>query len=149
MFRFFKTLKGQRLSNLRKLILALITGLLLIVFLAEYTPQSLALNSLPSSLAGTVRFAAIGDYGSGSSNEMAVANLVKSWNPDFIITLGDNNYPDGAASTIDSRIGQYFHSYISPYAGSYGGGSTTNQFFPALGNHDWNTAGALPYLNYF
>jgi calcineurin-like phosphoesterase family protein len=80
---------------------------------------------------------------------LAVANLIKSWNPDFIITLGDNNYPDGAASTIDSRIGQYFHGYIAPYTGTYGGGSTTNQFFPALGNHDWNTAGAVPYLNYF
>jgi len=125
---------------------------LLSIFFVAYTPPSAASNSIASqslALAGTVRFAATGDYGSSSSNELAVANLIKSWNPDFIITLGDNNYPDGAASTIDSRIGQYFHDYISPYTGSYTPGGTTNRFFPALGNHDWVTAGALPYLNYF
>jgi tartrate-resistant acid phosphatase type 5 len=67
-----------------------------------------------------VRFAAIGDYGLAGNNELAVANLVKSWNPDFIVTLGDNNYPLGADSTIDQNIGQYYHDYIYPYKGNYG-----------------------------
>src|ERR1043165_2715467 len=57
----------------------------------------------------------IGDYGSGTTNELAVANLVKSWNPDFIMTVGDNNYPYGEASTIDQNVGQFFHDYIFPY----------------------------------
>ncbi|RME63773.1 MAG: alkaline phosphatase, partial [Caldilineae bacterium] len=56
-----------------------------------------------------VRFAVIGDYGSGSQGEADVAALVKSWNPDFVLTLGDNNYPDGAASTIDAHIGKFYH----------------------------------------
>src|SRR6267142_3549388 len=62
----------------------------------------------------------IGDYGSGTTNEQHVADLVKSWNPDFIMTVGDNNYPDGLASTIDTNVGQFFHEYIYPYTGSYG-----------------------------
>jgi tartrate-resistant acid phosphatase type 5 len=96
-----------------------------------------------------VRFAAIGDYGLAGENELAVANLVKSWNPDFIITLGDNNYPLGADSTIDQNIGQYYHEYIYPYNGIYGSGGSVNRFFPALGNHDWYSDSAHPYLNYF
>src|SRR6266566_1061443 len=83
-----------------------------------------------------------------SANENRVANLVKGWNPDFIVTDGDNNYPNGQASTIDQNIGQYYHSYIGNYKGSWGAGSTTNRFWPALGNHDWDS-GDQPYLDYF
>src|SRR3990172_1481546 len=99
--------------------------------------------------AGSIRFAIIGDYGSAGLPEQDVANLVKSWNPDFVITTGDNNYPDGAADTIDANIGQDYHEFIYPYTGSYGAGATTNRFFPSLGNHDWNTTNAQPYLDYF
>ena len=95
------------------------------------------------------KFAVIGDYGFAGTTELDVATEVKSWNPEFIITLGDNNYNNGASSTIDANIGQYYHGYIFPYTGSYGAGATSNQFFPCLGNHDWNTTGAIPYLNYF
>jgi tartrate-resistant acid phosphatase type 5 len=103
----------------------------------------------PAQTAGTMHFAVIGDYGSGSTNERDVANLVNSWNPDFVITLGDNNYSSGAASTIDKNIGQFYHQYIAPYRGSYGAGDTTNAFWPSLGNHDWMTTNAQPYLDYF
>ena len=96
-----------------------------------------------------VRFAVIGDYGLSGQAESDVAAFVKSRNPDFIITTGDNNYEDGAASTIDRNIGQYYHDFIAPYTGSYGSGARTNRFYPCLGNHDWNAPGALPYLNYF
>jgi len=34
----------------------------------------------------SVRFAVIGDYGLAGKEAADVANLVKSWNPDFIIT---------------------------------------------------------------
>jgi hypothetical protein len=96
------------------------------------------------------KFASIGDYGDSGSDELAVASLVKSWEVDFIITLGDNNYPDGEASTIDENIGQYFHRYIYPYVGSYGAGSSdVNRFFPSLGNHDWKTNPPQPYYDYF
>jgi tartrate-resistant acid phosphatase type 5 len=94
-------------------------------------------------------FAVIGDYGSDTQAEADVAALVKSWNPDFIVTVGDNNYPDGAASTIDRNIGKYYHDFIFPYRGSYGNGATSNKFFPSLGNHDWHAPNAQPYLDYF
>jgi hypothetical protein len=75
--------------------------------------------------------------------------MIKSWAVDFIITTGDNNYPNGAAETIDANIGQYYHDFISPYVGDYGQGAELNRFFPSLGNHDWQTEGAQPYLDYF
>jgi len=97
--------------------------------------------------------AVIGDFGSGSENEMAVANLIKSWQPDMILTLGDNNYPDGTAETIDQNIGMFYSDYIFPYKGAYGTSSATNleenRFFPALGNHDWRTGNCDAYLDYF
>ena len=103
----------------------------------------------PVLASGSIRFAVIGDYGKAGQPELDVSNLVKSWNPDFIITTGDNNYPNGSANTIDANIGQYYHEFIQPYNGSYGAGATTNRFFPALGNHDWHDLDALAYLNYF
>jgi len=45
-----------------------------------------------SEITPVTKFAAIGDYGKSGVNELAVADYVKSWNPDFIITLGNNNY---------------------------------------------------------
>ncbi len=97
----------------------------------------------------------IGDFGAAAegaakaSNELAVANLVKSWNPDFLMTLGDDNYPSGAASTIDQNIGQFYHEFIYPYTGAYGSGSISNRFFPCLGNHDWLTSNGQPHHDYF
>ena len=101
--------------------------------------------------AQTVTFAAIGDYGKDSSGEQAVAEMINSWNVDFVITLGDNNYNSGAASTIDKNIGKHYQQYIYPYNGSYGNGSASksNRFWPSLGNHDWYASNAQPYLDYF
>jgi len=96
-----------------------------------------------------LRFAVIGDYGKAGANEAAVAALVKSWNPDLILTVGDNNYPRGSDTTIDQNIGQYYHEFIAPYRGAFGEGGTVNRFYPSLGNHDWYTPGAKPYLEYF
>lgn len=96
-----------------------------------------------------IRFGVIGDFGKASESAQQVADLVKSWEPDFIVTVGDNNYPDGSAKTIDENIGQYYHNYIGNYQGSYGPGAATNRFWPALGNHDWLAPDAQPYLDYF
>lgn len=103
----------------------------------------------------TLRFAIIGDFGVDNSKEAAVALLVKSWNPEFVVTVGDNNYL-GAASAIDRAIGKYYRDYIAPYQGTYGSGSTSgNRFYPALGNHDWESLSCSngvcqgPYFDYF
>lgn len=109
-----------------------------------------SINELPDSCTPvSSTFAVISDYGVNNSNEAAIANLVKSWQPQFIITSGDNNYPVGSASTIDANVGKYYHDYINPYTGTYGSGAAVNSFFPVLGNHDLMTSNGAPYLQYF
>lgn len=116
-------------------------------------PPSSTSSPTSSPTPEPLRFGVIGDYGTGDQNEADVAELVKSWNPDLIITTGDNNYPNGAAETIDDNIGQFYHQFIEPYKGAYGEGADTNRFFPTLGNHDWMTRDGdgmpFPYLDYF
>jgi hypothetical protein len=113
------------------------------------TPIPLTDTPLPSPTPQALRFAVIGDYGEGNQAEADVAALVKSWQPDLIVTTGDNNYPNGAYETIDENIGKHYAEYIAPYLGAYGSGSQTNRFYPTLGNHDWTTDWAKPYLDYF
>jgi hypothetical protein len=97
-----------------------------------------------------VTFAVIGDYGNNSSNEDKVSQMIGTWGVDFVVTAGDNNYPDGRQSTIDNNIGQYYRNFIDNYQGSYPGSNPAiNSFFPSLGNHDYHTNPPTPYLDYF
>lgn len=104
-----------------------------------------------------ITFAVIGDFGLEGEDEARVAARVDGWNPDFIITVGDNNYPDGEAETIDANIGQYYNAYIGNYIGKYGSGDAPdrpNNFYPSLGNHDYKVVAGTdlppkPYLDYF
>jgi tartrate-resistant acid phosphatase type 5 len=113
------------------------------------TPTLLPSPTATATPLPLIRFAVIGDYGIAGTPEADVAALVLAWQPDFIVTTGDNNYPNGEAATIDANIGSYYHSYIAPYLGEYGPGADINRFFPVLGNHDWITDGAQPYFDYF
>src|SRR2546421_7577353 len=80
--------------------------------------------------ATTVSIAVIGDYGNcryGCIWEQAVADMVHSWHPDLILTLGDNSYQRGACSEVG--VDQ------QPYAQDVAAG----RFFAVAGNHDWAT----------
>lgn len=94
------------------------------------------------------KFAIVGDFrGSASCDTTNVSDLVKSWNPDFIVTTGDLSDPN--CRPIDEEIGQYFSDYIFPYYGSYGSTATENRFLSCLGNHDQYGDGLNNYLNFF
>ncbi|MFQ6026036.1 MAG: LamG-like jellyroll fold domain-containing protein [Dehalococcoidia bacterium] len=111
------------------------------------SPNSIELSVTPND---NITFAVIGDYGDAVKPAVGqVANLLSSFSPDFVVTTGDNNYPDGLASTIDANIGQFYQEFIYPYLGSYGPGADINRFFPSLGNHDYYAPNAQPYLDYF
>ncbi len=104
-----------------------------------------------------VFFASIGDYGSDDTHELAVANLVSGADPEFVITMGDNSYPNASTEMlIDSNIGKYYSKYIGGYLGKFGIGSPVNLFFPAVGNHEYYAADGTTsfaalqaYLDYF
>jgi hypothetical protein len=91
-------------------------------------------------------FALIGDYGDVSDREASVAALVASFEPEAVVTAGDNNYMgiDG----FDDAVGQFYSAWISPYEGKYGPGSKDNRFWPSIGNNDIG-AGLSGYLDFF
>ncbi len=95
------------------------------------------------------RFVLLGDFGFDDANELAVAGLVKAWSPDFIVTLGDNSYPDSTPQTIDETIGKYYSDFIFPYRGQYGAGATEQRFYACLGNHDWDVGNVKAHTDYF
>ena len=110
-----------------------------------------------------VRFAVIGDYGTDNKAEADVAALVRKWNVDFVVTVGDNRY---GPRTYERVIGRYWCDYLPPpsWKGckrSRGGpidmamsrtrrDHRLNAFFPAPGNHDYSDGGGIEeYLEYF
>ncbi len=64
------------------------------------------------------------------------AALVKTINPDAVITLGDNQYPSGSAAS-------YANSYDKAW------GAFKDKTHPTPGNHDYGTSGAAGYYSYF
>ncbi len=87
---------------------------LILVLLAANVLAGMASNAQTS-----VRFAAVGDFGQ-SAGSQAVADLIASWNPDFVITVGDNNYTsnDTTIARWDLEVGQYYNPFIRYPAGS-------------------------------
>ena len=104
-------------------------------------------------------FAVVGDYGTDNSNEAAVTNLVGSWSPSLIATVGDNFYNDAidagdTGNKYHESVGKYFCSYLKDVAGTStcpNGSASANRFFPAMGNHDYSDATPAPgtYTDYF
>ena len=104
----------------------------------------------------TTVFAIIGDFGSGDNNEKAVSDMVKSWNPQFIVTVGDNSYDDDEGELLPQNVGAFYGDYI--YNPNNLKDSCTTKaclakhtlFYPVPGNHDHKHDNALgKYLNYF
>lgn len=133
--------------------------LLSLVFMALIVPARVQTTMAQSS---PMTFAVIGDYARGGPEETQVANLVKSWNPAFVVTTGDDYYTPagGSGSTkYDNSTGKDYCPFLGGITTSgtncpQPGGSPVNRFFPSLGNHDYSDAGVtnnLPttYLNYF
>lgn len=112
--------------------------------------QDAGLDAEPDAAPDPVllRFAVVGDYGNGSNRELLVANLITTFAPDLVVTTGDNDYGT-AAHAYDDTVGQFYHSFLAPYAGAYGAGAVDNAFFPAIGNHDWDVDDGVAYFDFF
>jgi hypothetical protein len=100
----------------------------------------------PPAGSPTMRIAVIGDYGAEGPGLEGVSAMIAGWNPDAIITTGDNAYSD-APEPFDGIVGRYYHPFIAPYTGAWGQGSPANRFWPTLGNHDVDHL--QTYLDFF
>lgn len=102
-----------------------------------------------------MRLCAFGDYGIDGGNQDAVASRMKTFNPAFLVTTGDNSYfTSNAISNFDNTQAKYYREFIkitNPSSAYFGQGSAVNNFFPVMGNHDMDIGGgasaAIPYWN--
>lgn len=88
-----------------------------------------------------LRFAVIGDFGTGSPVQHQLARRMCRWRNkrpfDLVVTTGDNVYPDGHPARFHSA----FHE---PYACLLSDGVS---FHASLGNHDYLTRRGRPEIN--
>jgi len=105
-----------------------------------------------------ITFAVIGDYGTGDAHERAVAKLVASWDPAFVITTGDGYYSEAGGKGMAKygrSTGAYYGKWLENKSAKGKrlpvGKGRVNSFFPSLGNHDYHdaTPGPKTYLKYF
>ena len=84
-------------------------------------------------VAPLLRFAVIGDFGSGFATQHEIADRMCEWREshpfDLVVTTGDNIYPDGSRQYFQRR-------FFSPYDCLLRGGV---EFRASLGNHDYAT----------
>ena len=88
----------------------------------------------PAELDRPVRFAVIGDYGSGNDDEWAVGRVLAAQRPEFTVTAGDNSYLVAAEIFLDRNIFQPLGELMR-----------NAPFYVCLGDHDtfWPGPGAL------
>ena len=89
-----------------------------------------------SAAAEPITFAVIGDYGKGA-HARRVDDLIATWTPNFIITLGDNSY--SADQTSNHQPQNSFAVDVLPAFRTY---IDEGRFFPSLGNHDYHAPGS-------
>ncbi|MGH9839845.1 MAG: metallophosphoesterase [Blastocatellia bacterium] len=82
-----------------------------------------------------IRVLAFGDFGNGSKEQKQVAAAMLQFHRqtpfDFAVTLGDNFYSYGMASTTDPRWKTWWDALYDPLG---------IRFYATLGNHDWGFA---------
>lgn len=136
------------MSFLRKSVAAIAATLIGSALVATTATAADTLPRIPGRAAGaeTLTLAVIGDYGGCGvdrtcDEEYKVADLVHSWNPDAILTTGDNTYQQGLAEEVVKAQ--------APYKADIDAG----KFFPIMGNHDYgngcNDASVQPSVDYF
>ncbi len=110
----------------------------------EVLAEGLSFRSRPAA-DQNYRLAVIGDHGQGTEWMTNIAHELNARTDfDAILTVGDNIYGPIPCS-LDGAPGWYDPFWFSLYGPSMARVST----FPALGNHDWDTASGQYMVDYF
>ena len=97
------------------------------------------LKSAPATgTAGHVQFVVFGDSGGGGSDQSALLQQIETVPFDFMIHTGDIAYDHGTLPEFEAR---FFRVYAPLLA--------SRPMFPASGNHEYDTADALPVRQVF
>jgi hypothetical protein len=100
--------------------------------------KTASFRTAPEELGSGFTFAVVGDSGTGSKAQQAVAGLLERMQPDLILHTGDVVYPKGDDADYDPK-------FFAPYRRIIG----SVPIFPSLGNHDVETKNGAPYLENF
>jgi len=103
-----------------------------------YTVTSGAVSSGPwsfttaRSAGSTYTFSAVGDFGGGSAQGTSLANLIGAGG-DFVLTVGDNVYPDSRDPDFEHTYWDFDHRFFKPYAVAF----RQQTAWLAGGNHEY------------
>ncbi|MBZ4417035.1 metallophosphoesterase [Myxococcus sp. RHSTA-1-4] len=84
----------------------------------------------------SVHFTAVGDFGTGGSDQKKVAAAMLAARPELFVALGDNAYSSGSESEIQSNLFEPMAALLSEVP-----------LFASLGNHEYVTNQGQPYLD--
>jgi hypothetical protein len=92
----------------------------------------------PAPGASRVRFAALGDFGTGGSAQAQVLAALDTpaFRPELLLALGDNAYSSGTEAEFQERLFKPMASLLRQVP-----------LFASLGNHEYVTAQGQPYLD--
>ncbi len=100
--------------------------------------ETVSFRTAPEGPGSGFTFAVVGDSGTGSKAQRAVAGLLERMHPDLILHTGDVVYPKGDDADYDLK-------FFAPYRRII----ESVPIFPSLGNHDVETENGAPYLENF
>jgi len=106
------------------------------------TPPPAPPPAPPPTSGTTYTVATVGDIACGSATsggackEKANSDMVITWNPQYFIPLGDNQYESGTLSDFQTHYDPSF-------------GRLMNITYPVVGNHEYITSKAQGYFDYF
>jgi len=92
----------------------------------------------PAAGTSRFRFAVIGDTGSGTRHQLAVAEQMTAWKPDFVLHVGDVIYERGEDVNFGPR-------FFAPY----GALAARSVIYLSPGNHDYGNPKAANYFAHF
>ncbi|WP_434345679.1 purple acid phosphatase family protein [Myxococcus virescens] len=96
------------------------------------------LRTAPAPQSREVRFGVLGDFGTGSSDQMDVARSIQARRPELIVSVGDNIYDSGTDAEFESNFLRPMGSLLAEVP-----------LFASLGNHEYVTNQGQPYLDNF
>ncbi|MCP3141276.1 metallophosphoesterase [Pyxidicoccus xibeiensis] len=86
----------------------------------------------------SVHFTAVGDFGTGGTDQKKVAAAMLAVRPELFVALGDNAYSSGTESEIQSNLFAPMEALLAEVP-----------LFASLGNHEYVTNQGQPYLDNF
>jgi 3',5'-cyclic AMP phosphodiesterase CpdA len=85
-----------------------------------------------------VRFVAFGDSGSGDADQRAMLDQMRTVPFDLLVHTGDLAYDDGTRAQFEANVFSVYADVFQAFP-----------FYPASGNHEYNSEGAAPFREAF